>query len=122
MREAYTQLYAGARQTGHAIIEKLRRPVGESSVPSRFIIASRHVKEVLENLYDEKNLIDEQWEVRRHFLKQTLTFRYTNSRHTRYDNHILYDLRVVSPTHTLSHRSSPGSLMSAMPSCSPTMG
>ena len=75
MREAYTQLYAGARQTGHAIIEKLRRPVGESSVPSRFIIASRHVKEVLENLYDEKNLIDEQWEVRRHFLKQTLTFR-----------------------------------------------
>ena len=75
MKEVYTQLYTTARQTGHTIIEKLKRPVGESSVPSQFIIGSRHVKEVLENLYDEKNLIDEQWEVRKHFLKQTLNFR-----------------------------------------------
>ena len=75
MKEQYNQLYNDARRDGHTIIEQLRRPVGDSSVPSQFIIGSRHVKEDLENLYDEKNLLDGQWDVHNNFLKQTLNFR-----------------------------------------------
>lgn len=75
MRESYSDLYTSARQDGHALIEKLRRPIGEGSVPPDFILAVRHIKEVLENLYDEKNLVDEQWQGRQDHLKMTYNFR-----------------------------------------------
>jgi hypothetical protein len=75
LQEYYTELYTGARQDGHTLIEKLRRPVGEGGVPSDFILAVRHIKEVLESLYDEKNLIDEQWQSRNNHLKMTHSFR-----------------------------------------------
>lgn len=39
------------------------------------MLATRHIKEILENLYDEKNLIDEQWIVRQDHLVKTLNFR-----------------------------------------------
>lgn len=74
LSEKVSVMYSGARQDGHLLIEKLRRPVGEGSVPLQFIQATRHVKERLENLYDEKNMIDEQWQRRQKYLKQSLTF------------------------------------------------
>lgn len=69
-----SNLYTSARQDGHLLIDKLRRPVGESSVPVEFIQASRHIKEELESLYDEKNMIHEQWKIRQEHLRKTLNF------------------------------------------------
>ena len=75
LKNRYSEMYSSAREDGHNLISKLRRPVGEGSVPSDFIIGSRHVKELLENMYDEKILIDDQWETRQQLLKQTLNLR-----------------------------------------------
>lgn len=72
--ELISTVYITARQDGHTLIDKLRRPVGERGVPVEFIHATRHAKEKLESLYDEKNMIDEQWKIRQDYLRKTLNF------------------------------------------------
>ena len=67
--------YSSTRGEGHKIIEKWRRPVGESSVPQAFVARTRVVKEILESLFDEKNWLDEQWNRRNRILEQTLHLR-----------------------------------------------
>ncbi len=75
LRESCNALYSTVRQEGHKIVEKLRVPVGQSSLPTGFVMGTRHVKEILESLYDEKNWIDEQWVRRRVLLSQALNLR-----------------------------------------------
>ncbi|CAI8007048.1 hypothetical protein GBAR_LOCUS5023 [Geodia barretti] len=53
LQERYQLMYNTTRTEGHRLIEKLKKPVGESSVPAKFVMGSRHVKETLENLFDE---------------------------------------------------------------------
>ena len=73
--DTYTDLYSQVKQDGHNLIEKLRKPVGNLGVPREFTLATRFIKECLENLYDEKNLVDDQWHLRQDHLKKTLNFR-----------------------------------------------
>ena len=75
LRDSYSEMYAVAKQDGHTLIEKLRRPIGDVGVPREFTRSSRYIKECLENLYDEKNLVDDQWYIRHNHLKKTLNFR-----------------------------------------------
>lgn len=75
LKETCHTLYTSVRMEGHKIVEKLRVPVGESSLPKGFVMGTRHVKEILESLFDEKNWIDEQWARRRVVLFQTLNLR-----------------------------------------------
>lgn len=75
LKEACHSLYASARTEGHKIVERLRIPVGDSSLPRGFVLGTRHVKEILESLFDEKNWIDEQWSRRRGTLFQALNLR-----------------------------------------------
>lgn len=75
LRDSYSEMYAAAKQDGHTLIEKLRRPIGDVGVPHEFTRSSRYIKECLENLYDEKNLVDDQWYIRHNHLKKTLNFR-----------------------------------------------
>ena len=56
-------------------MEKLRVPVGDRSLPTGFVVGNRHVKEIMESLFDEKNWIDEQWSRRQVMLSQTLNLR-----------------------------------------------
>ena len=74
LADTVSVMYTSAYQDGHLLIEKLRKPVGEGSVPFKFIQATRHVKERLENLYDERNMIEEQWKRRQKYLLQSLNF------------------------------------------------
>ncbi|XP_019853833.1 PREDICTED: triple functional domain protein-like [Amphimedon queenslandica] len=74
LADTVSLMYTSAYQDGHHLIEKLRKPVGEGSVPFKFIQATRHVKERLENLYDERNMIEEQWKRRQKYLSQSLNF------------------------------------------------
>ena len=75
LKETYQELYASARQDGHKIINRLKRPVGEGSLPTPFVIGTRHVKEILESLFDERNWLDEQWQRRQLILNQALNLR-----------------------------------------------
>ena len=75
LKEACHALYTGVRMEGHKIVEKLRTPIGDSSLPRGFVMGTRHVKEILESLFDEKNWIDEQWARRRVVLFQALNLR-----------------------------------------------
>lgn len=75
LKETYQELYVSARQDGHKIIERLKRPVGEGSLPTPFVIGARHVKEILESLFDERNWLDEQWQRRQMILTQALNLR-----------------------------------------------
>lgn len=75
LKETYQELYASARQDGHKIIDRLKRPVGEGSLPTPFVIGTRHVKEILESLFDERNWLDEQWQRRQLILSQALNLR-----------------------------------------------
>lgn len=72
LKEACHALYASVRMEGHKIIEHLRVPVGDSSLPTGYVMGTRHIKEILESLFDEKNWIDEQWVGRRLGLFQAL--------------------------------------------------
>ena len=75
LKDTYQELYASARQDGHKIVERLKRPVGEGSLPTQFVIRTRHVKEILESLFDERNWLDEQWQRRQVILTQVLNLR-----------------------------------------------
>lgn len=75
LKDTYQELYSLARQDGHKIIDRLKRPVGEGSLPTPFVIGTRHVKEILESLFDERNWLDEQWQRRRVILTQALNLR-----------------------------------------------
>ena len=75
LKDTYQELYVSARQDGHKIIERLKKPVGESSLPTAFVIGTRHVKEILESLFDERNWLDEQWQRRNVILTQALNLR-----------------------------------------------
>ena len=75
LKETCQSLYVSVRTECHKIVEKLRIPVGDSSLPKGFVMGTRHVKEILESLVDEKNWIDEQWALRRLVLFQTLNLR-----------------------------------------------
>ena len=56
-------------------MERLRVPVGQRSLPTGFVLGTRHVKEILESLFDEKNWVDEQWTRRHKILTQALNLR-----------------------------------------------
>lgn len=75
LKDTYQELYSSARQDGHKIIDKLKRPVGEGSLPTPFVIGTRHIKEILESLFDERNWLDEQWQRRQIILTQALNLR-----------------------------------------------
>jgi hypothetical protein len=75
LKETYQELYASARQDGHKIIDRLKRPVGEGSLPTPFVIGTRHIKEILESLFDERSWLDEQWQRRQLILTQALNLR-----------------------------------------------
>lgn len=75
LKDTYQELYASARQDGHKIVERLKKPVGEGSLPTAFVIGTRHVKEILESLFDERNWLDEQWQRRNIILTQALNLR-----------------------------------------------
>ena len=75
LRDTYQDLYFVVRQEGHQIVEKLRKPVGSGSLPTNFVIGTRHVKETLESMFDEKNWLDEQWQRRNAILTQELNLR-----------------------------------------------
>ena len=75
LKETSHTLYTSVRMEGHKIVEKLRVPVGDSSLPTGFVMGTRHIKEILESLFDEKNWIDEQWARRRVLLFQALNLR-----------------------------------------------
>ena len=72
LRESCDALHSTVQQDGKKLVEKLRRPVGDSSLPTGFVMGTRHVKEILENLYDERSWIDEQWGKRQTMLTRTL--------------------------------------------------
>ena len=44
------------------------------SVPAKFVMGSRHVKETLESLFDEYNWLGEQWSRRNATLQRALTY------------------------------------------------
>ena len=44
------------------------------SVPALFVMGSRHVKEILESLYDEFNWLTDQWIRRNATLQRSLTY------------------------------------------------
>ena len=75
LKESCEELHNCVRREGQKIVEKLRVPVGDSCLPRGFVMGTRHVKEILENLYDEKNWIDEQWVKREVLLMRTLNLR-----------------------------------------------
>ena len=60
LQETFQTCYSLVREEGHKIIEKLRKPVGDSSLPQAFVARTRVVKEILESMFDEKNWLDEQ--------------------------------------------------------------
>ena len=72
LKETCHALYTTVRTEGLKIVEKLRIPVGDSSLPTGFVVGTRHVKEILESLYDEKGMVDEQWANRHMVLSQEL--------------------------------------------------
>ena len=95
LQERYQLMYTTTRTEGHRLIEKLKKPVGESrysvcvcvppctcrvidvcrsSVPSNFVMCTRNVKELLENLYDEFNWLGDQWTQRNTALQRALTY------------------------------------------------
>ena len=45
------------------------------SLPAKFITSTRHIKEILESLFDEKGLVEEQWEQRNTVLRQALNLK-----------------------------------------------
>ena len=96
LKETYQELYASARQDGHKIIERLKKPVGEGSLPTAFVIGTRHVKEILESLFDERNWLDEQWQRRSVILTQALNLR-------KYQNEAKKVSRTHLPGHMISH-------------------
>ena len=75
LKEACNGLATLVRSHSIKLLEKLRIPVGDSSLPTGFVMGTRHIKEILENLYDEKNWIDEQWVQRKIILHQALNLR-----------------------------------------------
>lgn len=75
LQETYQEMYTIVRRDGHRMIDIMRKPVGESSLPLNFIVGARHVKEILETLYDEKSWVDEQWGRRHMVLRQALNLR-----------------------------------------------
>lgn len=75
LKETYQSCYSTVREEGHKIIEILRKPIGESSLPQAFVMRTRAVKEILESLFDEKNWLDEQWTRRNMILDQLLHLR-----------------------------------------------
>ena len=74
LKEGFGQAYGSVRKDGHKLIELLRKPIGERSLPTNFLQGSRHVKETLETLYDENNLLEEQWQKKCTHLKMNLNF------------------------------------------------
>jgi hypothetical protein len=74
LQERYQLMYNTTRTEGHRLIEKLKKPVGDSSVSAKFVMGSRHVKETLENLFDEFNWLGEQWSRRNATLQRALTY------------------------------------------------
>ncbi len=60
LKQTFQTCYSLVREEGHKIIEKLRKPVGTSSVPMVFVARTRIVKEILESLFDENNWLNEQ--------------------------------------------------------------
>ena len=75
LKETYQSCYVVVREEGHKIIELLRKPIGDSSLPQAFVVRTRAVKEILESLFDENNWLDEQWTRRNTILDQTLHLR-----------------------------------------------
>ena len=75
IRESFSSLYFQAKQDGHSLIEKLRKPVGNQGVPRSFTLTTRNIKECLEQLYDEKTLVDDQWQARQEHLTKTMNLR-----------------------------------------------
>ena len=72
LKEGFGEAYGSVRRDGHKLIELLRKPIGERSLPVNFLIGSRHVKETLETLYDENNLLEEEWQKKCTHLKMNL--------------------------------------------------
>ncbi len=72
LKESCDHLHSTVQQQGKKIVEKLRMPVGDSSLPTGFVMGTRHVKEILESLYDEKSWIEEQWGKRQALLTKAL--------------------------------------------------
>ena len=70
LKVTYQEMYSSVRMDGHKLIEMMRKPIGESSLPLNFIVGTRHVKEILESSYDEKSWLDEQWGRRDLMLRQ----------------------------------------------------
>lgn len=75
LKDRYQEMYSTVRMDGHKLIEMMRKPIGESSLPLNFIVGTRHVKEILESSYDEKSWLDEQWGRRDLMLRQALNLR-----------------------------------------------
>ncbi len=75
LKETCHALCLNIRAESLKLVEKLRMPVGEGSLPTGFVQGTRHVKEILENVFDEKNWMDEQWKSRHTVLFQALNFR-----------------------------------------------
>ena len=75
LKVTYQEMYSSVRMDGHKLIEMMRKPIGESSLPLNFIVGTRHVKEILESSYDEKSWLDEQWGRRDLMLRQALNLR-----------------------------------------------
>ena len=74
LKEGFGEAYGSIRRDGHKLIELLRKPIGERSLPVNFLIGSRHIKETLETLYDENNLVEEEWQKKYTHLKKNLNF------------------------------------------------
>ena len=72
LKESCNGLYSTVQREGMKIVEKLRMPVGDSSLPTGFVMGTRHIKEILESLYDERSWIDEQWAKRQVLLTRQL--------------------------------------------------
>ena len=102
LKETYQELYASGRQDGHKIIDRLKRPVGEGSLPTAFVIGTRHVKEILESLFDERNWLDEQWQRRQVILTQALNLRKYQSEAKKvgvvYYGHMISHMTYLIPT------------------------
>lgn len=75
LKDSFTVLYNLAKQDGHTLIDKLRKPVGTQGIPRSFTLMTRLLKESLETLYDEMTLVEDQWQARQDHLKKTYNFR-----------------------------------------------
>ena len=68
LQETFQTCYSLVREEGHKIIERLRKPVGDSSLPQAFVARTRVVKEILESMFDEENWLDEQVRTKKNYM------------------------------------------------------